>query len=97
LPSTDKLAVSTGQAAFAMRQFGVQSVQAISGIATGQSVMTVFIQQGHQMVDVALATGTGFGVVGQAIKNAMLSVISPDGAGRHGAGRARRGNLHRGH
>jgi hypothetical protein len=78
-PTFDKVGASSGQAAFAMRQFGVQSVQAISGIATGQSVMTVFIQQGHQLVDVALATGTGFGVLGQAIKNAMLAVISPTG------------------
>jgi hypothetical protein len=95
-PTFDKVGASSGQAAFAMRQFGVQSVQAISGIATGQSVMTVFIQQGHQLVDVALATGTGFGVLGQAIKNAMLAVISPTGLAVTALAGFCRGHIHRG-
>ena len=69
----------TGQAAFATRQFGVQSIQLFSSIATGQPILTAFIQQGHQMVDVAVATGTGFGVVGRAITGALAALVSPLG------------------
>lgn len=71
---------AANQAAFATRQFGVQSVQLFSSIATGAPVMTAFIQQGHQMVDVALATGTGFGVLGNAAKAVASAIASPAGA-----------------
>ena len=69
-----EMGVSAGNTAFAVRQLGVQSIQAISSIASGMPVMTTFIQQGHQVVDVALSTGTGFEVVGTAIKRAVGSV-----------------------
>lgn len=75
--SIEQMVVSAGNAAFAMRQLGVQSVQAISGIATGQSVMQVLIQQGHQVADVALSTGTGFGILGEAAKKAFDLITSP--------------------
>ena len=50
----------SGAAATSTRIMGIQVVQAASGIATGQPVMMVLIQQGHQIVDVALAMGTSF-------------------------------------
>jgi len=63
------------QADFATRQFGVQSVQFFTSLQAGQPFMTAFIQQGHQVLDVALATGTGFGVLGAAVKQ-MFSAVS---------------------
>lgn len=65
--SHDAVALSSGQASFAQRQFAVQTVQLISSIQAGQPVLTAFIQQGHQVADVALSTGQGFGAMGQMI------------------------------
>jgi len=70
---------SAGQAAFAQRQFNVQMVQLFSSIESGQPILLSMIQQIHQMVDVALATGTGFSVVGTAIKSAFGAIFSPIG------------------
>ena len=75
--TTNALGASAGSTAFAMRQLGVQSVQAISSIASGMPVMTTIIQQGHQVVDVALATGTGFGVVRQGVASLISFLGGP--------------------
>ena len=56
----EKAAVSSGNQDFATRQLGVQLTQMFSGIAAGQPVFTTFVQQGHQVADVAMSTGTGF-------------------------------------
>lgn len=74
------LTVSAGQTAFALRQLGVQSMQAVSSIAAGQPVMMTLIQQGHQVADVAIATGTGFGVLGTAARMVAGALLSPVGA-----------------
>ncbi len=70
------VSTTSGNAGFAIRQLGVQSVQALSGIATGQPILTTFIQQGHQIVDVAFSTGTGFGVLAAGVKSAALAIGS---------------------
>ena len=72
--------VSAGNAAFAMRQLGVQSMQAASSIASGQPIFTTLVQQGHQVVDVMLSTGTGFGIVGQAAKSVAAALLTPTAA-----------------
>lgn len=54
---------------FATRQLGVQTVQFFSSIQGGTPIMLAIVQQGHQLIDVALATGTGFEVVTNAIKS----------------------------
>jgi hypothetical protein len=77
--SAQDLATGHGQAAFAVRQLGVQTIQFFSSIEAGQSVFTAFIQQGHQVLDVALATGTGFGVIAQAAKQAWAAITTPTG------------------
>lgn len=64
---------------FAARQLGVQSVQLTTMIATGSPVWMALIQQGHQLLDVSLATGTGFEVLGKAISSALGWVVSPVG------------------
>ena len=69
-----KAGASAGQAQFALRQFGIQSVQGVSGILTGQSFMTVLLQQGHQLVDVSLATGVGFKQTASAVGSFLLSI-----------------------
>lgn len=66
-----------GQAAFAQRQFNVQMVQLASSIQGGQPIMLALVQQLHQVFDVALATGTGFEVVGKAIKSAFGALANP--------------------
>jgi hypothetical protein len=68
-----------GQAAFAQRQFNVQMVQLFSSIQGGQPIMLALVQQLHQVFDVALATGTGFEVVGKAIKTAFGFLFSQIG------------------
>ncbi len=78
--SQDQATTSAGAQAFALRQLGVQSVQAISGIASGQPVLTTFVQQGHQVLDVALSTGSGFELLGAAAKAVGAAVFSPIGA-----------------
>ena len=56
---------SSGQMRFATQQLTVQMTQLISGIASGQPIFTALIQQGHQIFDVAVSTGTGFGAFRQ--------------------------------
>jgi len=72
--------VSAGASAFAMRQLGVQSMQAASSIASGQPIFTTLVQQGHQVVDVMLSTGTGFSLVGQAAKSVAAALLTPTAA-----------------
>ena len=74
--SHDAVTVSSGNAAFAMRQLGVQSVQAFSSIASGMPVITTLIQQGHQVVDVSLSTGQGFGAMAKGV-GSMIASINP--------------------
>ena len=71
---------SHGQAAFATRQLGVQTVQFFSSLESGIPFMTALVEQGHQLVDVALATGTGFEVITNAMKTAFGAIASPLGA-----------------
>ena len=77
---TEALGVSAGANAFALWQLGVQTMQAMSSIAAGQPVMTTMIQQGHQVADVAMSTGTGFGVLGTAARRVAGALLSPIGA-----------------
>lgn len=72
----DELTGSTAQSQFAMRQLGVQTVQAFSGFATGQPIMMTLIQQGHQIVDVSLAAGVGFGTLAKAIWSTTVALLS---------------------
>ena len=74
------LTVSAGASAFALRQLGVQTMQAVSSIAAGQPVMMTMIQQGHQVADVAISTGTGFGILGTAARMVAGALLSPIGA-----------------
>jgi hypothetical protein len=61
-------------AAFAFRTLGIQAIQGVSGIATGQGFWTVLIQQGHQVGDIMLATGVGFGKLAQAARAAFIMI-----------------------
>jgi hypothetical protein len=77
--SSQALATGHGQAAFATRQLGVQTVQFFSSLESGIPLMTALVEQGHQIVDVALATGTGFEVFKNAAKAAFGAIASPVG------------------
>lgn len=59
---------------YEMRQLSIQASQAISGIATGQPVMMVLMQQGHQVADSMLAGGKGFSGLGSAAKTAFSAI-----------------------
>ena len=61
-------------AAYAARNMGIQFVQGISGIATGMPIMQTFIQQGHQVVDTALASGQGIKSMGDAFKGMIAGI-----------------------
>jgi hypothetical protein len=65
---------SAGQARFATQQLSVQTVQFFSSLQAGTPLLTAFIQQGHQIVDVSLATGTGLGTVAKGIGDMFASV-----------------------
>ena len=65
---------SSGAAGAAARNLGIQFTQGISGIVTGQPVLEVLIQQGHQVIDSSLAMGEGFGGIATAAKG-MLAAI----------------------
>jgi soluble lytic murein transglycosylase-like protein len=70
---------------FALQQTGVQTVQFFSSIQAGQPILTAFIQQGHQMVDIMLATGIGVrdfaAILGRAFAAIGRFAISPIGIG----------------
>ena len=70
------VAASSGAAAAASRNLSIQVIQGVSGIATGQPILTTLIQQGHQVADSALAMGTGFGGVATAAKDMAAKVGS---------------------
>ncbi len=72
----DATTTTVGQQTFAMQQLGIQTVQFFSSIQAGQPIVTAFIQQAHQVVDVALATGTGFRLIGDAIKRATTLLLA---------------------
>ena len=65
---------SSGGAAAATRNLSIQVIQGASGIASGQPILTTFIQQGHQVADSALAMGTGFGGIATAAKGMLAAV-----------------------
>ena len=69
---------ATGQQQFAMRQLGVQAIQTFQGIATGQPILMTLIQQGHQVADVMISSGTSVKDLGAAFANFFRSI--PTGA-----------------
>ena len=69
-----ELTNSTGQSQFAMRQLGVQAIQTFQGFATGQPILMTLIQQGHQVADVMIASGTSFEKLGQAIAGTLRAI-----------------------
>jgi Transglycosylase SLT domain len=60
---------------FATQQATVQFAQFVSQISTGQPFLLALIQQGHQLFDVAMVTGTGFGTLANAVKSAFSTVM----------------------
>ena len=61
-------------ARFAQQQLGVQTIQFFSSLEAGQPFVQAFIGQAHQVVDVAVATGTGFKVLAQGVGNFFASI-----------------------
>lgn len=75
-----KVADNSWAARFAAQQMGVQTVQFFSSIQAGQPVLTAFIGQAHQMVDIAISTGLGWGVVRESLSKAFALLATPWGA-----------------
>jgi len=65
---------SVYNARFATQQLGVQTVQFFSSLQAGQPFLQAFIGQAHQVVDVALATGTGFKTLAAGVGSMFASV-----------------------
>lgn len=69
----------TGAASSMMRQFGIQSFDVFSSLSAGAPVMTVFIQQGAQIAQVAAAQGGAFAALGQVVRSVFAAATSPVG------------------
>jgi phage-related minor tail protein len=67
--SLSDLTKTTGQQQFAMRQLGVQAIQTFQGFATGQPIIMTLIQQGHQVADVMISSGTSLRELGAGFVN----------------------------
>lgn len=61
-------------ARFATQQLGVQTVQFFSSLQAGQPFIQAFIGQAHQLVDVAIATGTGFKTLATGVASFFTSI-----------------------
>jgi len=74
------MASSADKASLAMRSLGIQSFDVFSQLSSGAPVMTIFIQQGAQVAQVAAAQGVGFGSFAAGIRSAV-GAINPYVAG----------------
>ncbi len=76
---TDGVTRSGAAASNMMRQFGIQSFDVFSSLSAGAPVMTVFIQQGAQIAQVAAAQGGALAALGQVARSAFSAMVSPIG------------------
>ncbi len=74
------MAGSADKASLAMRSLGIQSFDVFSQLSSGAPVMTIFVQQGAQVAQVAAAQGVGFGSFAAGIRSAV-GAINPYIAG----------------
>lgn len=74
-----KVADNSWAVRFATQQMGVQTVQFFSSIQAGQPVLSAFIGQAHQMVDIAISTGLGWAVVRESLSKAFALLMTPAG------------------
>jgi soluble lytic murein transglycosylase-like protein len=74
------MAGSADKASLAMRSLGIQSFDVFSQLSSGAPVMTIFVQQGAQVAQVAAAQGVGFGSFATGIRSAV-GAINPYVAG----------------
>lgn len=74
--TVDSHTASTGQADFATRQLGVQTIQFFTSVEGGQPLLNSFIQQFHQVIDVQVATGTTVAQLGEQIGKVFASIGS---------------------
>jgi len=72
--AADKAAANHTQAAFAVRNLGLQSIDLFQGLASGQPILTTFVQQGGQVVQVAAAGGVGFGQLARGVVGAVAAI-----------------------
>lgn len=73
-PAADEAAASHTQAAFAVRNLGLQSIDLFQGLASGQPILTTFVQQGGQVVQVAAAGGVSFGQLARGVVGAVAAI-----------------------
>ncbi len=76
----EALTRTSGAASLAMRNLGIQSFDVVSQLSAGAPVMTVFIQQGAQVAQVAAASGMSMGAMARGVALAVAS-INPFAAG----------------
>ncbi len=68
------MAGSADKVSLAMRSLGIQSFDVFSQLSSGAPVMTIFIQQGAQVAQVAAAQGVGFGSFAAGIRSAVGAI-----------------------
>lgn len=70
----DNAAKSAANNSQQMRLLSIQAIQTFSSIEAGMPVMTVLVQQGHQVADQLLASGAGLKGLGDAAKAAFAAI-----------------------
>ena len=78
--ASDRVSKSADKQAYVLRQLGIQGIQTASSLASGMPIMTTLVQQGHQVADIAMAQGQGFGILGAAARAVGSALLSPIGA-----------------
>lgn len=74
IPQNTALSASTNKLSFAMRDLGLQSIDAFQGLATGQPIFRTLIQQGAQVYQVNQAMGVSFGDMAKGIASAVAGI-----------------------
>jgi hypothetical protein len=75
--ANDEFFGSTRAVTWAMRDMGLQSIDVIQGLATGQPIFTTLIQQGGQVYQVMQNMGVSFRQVGSALASMFARLLNP--------------------
>ncbi|MGE4044457.1 MAG: phage tail length tape measure family protein [Acetobacteraceae bacterium] len=71
--SNATVADTSNKASFAVRQFGIQSIDVFQQLASGAPVMNTFIQQGGQIGQVAATSGVSLGQLAKGVASTVAS------------------------
>ena len=64
------------QAAFGLRNMATQMVDVVQGFASGQAAMTIFLQQGGQVAQIAAGSGIGLATMARALGGLITPMVA---------------------